>query len=349
MTKKTAQIEKVYRILGVISICAVLLLILVGGIVRATGSGMGCPDWPKCYGQWVPPTDVSQLPANYLEEFDVYGHGLEAFNAAKTWTEYVNRLIGVLIGFLVFATAIASFAYRKTNKKVFGFSVAAFLLTGFEGVLGALVVRLNLEGWSVTVHMFMAMVILLVLVAAVHSAFVQKREKFTADPVAAPQWVRLLGFGVLAITLLQIVFGSQVRENIDQVAILMDFGQREMWVSQLGGWFTAHRLFYMAVAAGISIWAIGLLKHFKKQQGIRWMAIAMVGGVFVEILLGIFLVKFDIPPVLQPLHLALSSLIFTLEITLLMQVFYLSKVAKEVASLRAGRKLSGGLRSNAMS
>lgn len=342
MNNKTAQLEKFYRIMGVISICAVLLLILVGGIVRATGSGMGCPDWPKCYGQWVPPTDVSQLPADYLERFDVYGHGIEAFNAAKTWTEYINRLLGVLIGFLVFGTAIASAVYRKTNKKVFWLSLAALFLTGLEGGLGAMVVRLNLEGWSVTVHMFMAMVILLVLLIAVHRAFVQKQDSESATHFSVPAWVRLLGIAVIAITLLQIVFGSQVRENVDQVALLMDFGQRETWVAQLGTMFSIHRLFYMVVAAGIAIWAIGLMKHFKGSKPIRWMVLGMVAGLFIEILFGILLVKMDIPPVLQPLHLTLSSFIFTLEITLLMQVYHLSKVAKSVA-------VPGHLPSNAMS
>ena len=108
--------------LSIATLVAVYLLILVGGVVRSTGSGMGCPDWPKCFNSWVPPTEVSQLPENYKEvyaqkraeknnRFTAYLKKLgfeglsnqvkndksilvEAdFNAAETWIEYVNRLI----------------------------------------------------------------------------------------------------------------------------------------------------------------------------------------------------------------------------------------------------------------
>ena len=58
---------------------------MVGGIVRAAGAGLGCP-FGTMYGLWIPPMHVSELPAG----FDV-----DSFNAFKTWTEYINRLIGV--------------------------------------------------------------------------------------------------------------------------------------------------------------------------------------------------------------------------------------------------------------
>ena len=84
--------------------CNTLKLILAGGIVRATGSGMGCPDWPKCFGRWIPPTEFSQLPSNYREIYGAKLKGEVEFNAVKTWIEYANRLLGVLVGFFVFGT-----------------------------------------------------------------------------------------------------------------------------------------------------------------------------------------------------------------------------------------------------
>ena len=108
-----------FRRIGIITIFAVYVVILMGGIVRASGAGMGCPDWPTCFGQWIPPTEESQLPANYHEIYAERGYENTQFNPVKTWTEYTNRLVGVSIGFLIFLTAWSSRIYLKTDKTIF--------------------------------------------------------------------------------------------------------------------------------------------------------------------------------------------------------------------------------------
>ncbi|MDO9139114.1 MAG: COX15/CtaA family protein, partial [Methylobacter sp.] len=112
-----------FRRLGVLTIFAVYFVILVGGIVRASGAGMGCPDWPTCFGQWVPPTDEAQLPANYHEIYAGRGYQDTQFNLVKTWTEYTNRLVGVSIGFLIMLSAWSSRIYLKTDKSIFYLAV----------------------------------------------------------------------------------------------------------------------------------------------------------------------------------------------------------------------------------
>src|SRR5438874_9910638 len=122
MTSSTSLINKKeqrFRRLALLTVIVIYLLILAGGIVRGTGSGMGCPDWPKCFGRWVPPTQVSQLPPNYQKIYGAKLKGEVEFNAVKTWIEYVNRLLGVLSGFFVFATLLASFFYLRRDKAIF--------------------------------------------------------------------------------------------------------------------------------------------------------------------------------------------------------------------------------------
>ena len=108
-----------FRRIGSITIFAVYFLILVGGIVRASGAGMGCPDWPTCFGQLIPPTTEAQLPANYHEIYAERGYSDTKFNPIKTWTEYLNRLAGVTIGFLIFLTLWYSRSYLKSDKVIF--------------------------------------------------------------------------------------------------------------------------------------------------------------------------------------------------------------------------------------
>src|SRR5688572_16961447 len=188
-----------FRKLSISTLVAVYILILVGGVVRSTGSGMGCPDWPKCFGRWTPPTSVSELPENYKASYVEYRHkknerfakyltafGFKEtadkilndesvkeeteFNPVKTWIEYLNRVVGVIIGFLIFAVFVYSIRYWKTEPKLTVMAFLSFILVGFQGWLGSIVVSTNLTPWTITVHMFLAMVIVAQLIYLVHAS-----------------------------------------------------------------------------------------------------------------------------------------------------------------------------------
>src|SRR6478752_2484021 len=150
----------IFRRFGIVNIIAIYLVILAGGVVRTTGSGMGCPDWPKCFGRWVPPTDKSQLPKDYLEVYKrkriakneklavtlrkfgftavadtIVSHPAAfietSFNPTKTWIEYLNRVAGASIGILIFLTLLFAFPLRKVDKTIVWLSFLAFVVVGF--------------------------------------------------------------------------------------------------------------------------------------------------------------------------------------------------------------------------
>ena len=115
------------------------LLILVGGLVRASGAGLGCPDWPRCFGSWIPPASAAALPP----QFDP-----AQFNPTLMWTEYMNRLLGVTVGFLILATAISAWRHHRHRPRILWTTIAAFLLVGYEGWLGGRVVAHELAPGS---------------------------------------------------------------------------------------------------------------------------------------------------------------------------------------------------------
>lgn len=299
--------DRRFRVLASVTVAAVYVLILVGGIVRATGSGMGCPDWPKCFGRWVPPTDESQLPADYQETYAHRGYGEARFNVAQTWTEYLNRLLGVVIGFLIFATLLASLRFWRHDRAVTWLSLAAFLLVGFQGWLGSVVVSTNLAPWMVTVHMIVALVIVALLLYALVRSQREELPLVRVERDAALAWGLVV---VLALSLVQIALGTQVREHVDELAALGL--ERQQWVGALGNAYLLHRgLALVVVTANFwLLWRVARVGALSSEAGAlrRW-ALAIPVLVLAEGAVGALLSWLAIPAVLQPIHLLLASLL----------------------------------------
>ncbi|MFN8394448.1 MAG: COX15/CtaA family protein [Bacteroidia bacterium] len=314
-SSKTASLELWYRRIARISIGAVLFLILVGGIVRSTGSGMGCPDWPKCFGLLVPPSRVEDIPQAFFEKHPQFE--AKTFNAFQTWTEYVNRLVGATIGLLMFLTTLLSLVFIKRDLRIFLLSLGAMLLTGFEAWLGKLVVDKNLEGGMVTLHMLVAMVIVAMLILS--NYLVAARHKLTGEtPKAGTSRLAWIGFGVIVFTIAQVLIGTQVRETVDGVA-LSGVTDRSLWL-QPSMWFTLHKVAWMVMAAVVALWIRTVLQQLSGNRMVRWLAWSVVGFMGLEIALGVILANMDLPPVAQPLHMLVANLIFAAEFSIWIHV-----------------------------
>jgi len=305
-----------FRKLGIATIIIVYLLVLAGGIVRSTGSGMGCPDWPKCFGMLIPPTEVSQLPTNYQQIYAGKLHGEVEFNVTKTWIEYANRLLGALTGIIVFATFLASFAFWKKDRTITILSFLGVILIGANGALGKYVVDSFLKPGIVTLHMMLAILVIFVLLYAIARAW---SKVITVEEVLKKQFLNKILILVLVLSTSQVLLGTQVREAIDKVIASPVFGyHRETWIEQMGLPFYIHRT-YSLLILGLHIYLIWQLRKNIQQQGIiyKFMQV-LVLVIIIEILSGTVMAYFGVPAYIQPIHLTLAIVSLGIQFVILL-------------------------------
>lgn len=327
-----------------ITIIAVYFLILVGGIVRSTGSGMGCPDWPKCFGSYIPPTSENELPEGYRETYaerriqknsrlaglvemlgfrgladDIRkGKNVEeahAFNFARTWTEYINRLVGVMVGILIIICTVLSYSYIHTKKSIFGLSVAALLLVIFQGWIGSLVVSTNLLPGMITFHMILAIGLIALLLNVRFKATKSKIESLAAHK---PYKVRRLLVVCMLLFFAQILMGTQVREAIDSLAMTLGEDQRFRWIENLGIIFYMHRSYSLILLVLHAYLIYRLTKSIKDFRTSKFLVWGLLGLVILEILTGAVLANFALPYLIQPVHLLFALMIFGIQYFLYM-------------------------------
>ena len=315
---------------------AIFLVILAGSLVRMTGSGMGCPDWPKCFGYYIPPTDVDQVlwkpgkdyfegqmivhndvlyesnadmtsattfsPSNWTEYTK---HSYAKFNAQHTWIEYVNRLAGALSGFFVLGLFVMTFLGRRKGRfkgvdVLFG--LALLFLLGFQAWLGKTVVDSNLAPLKITFHMFGALAIVALLLYMI-------RRAQPDHGTVLPSSVKTFGWIAFAMILIQIYLGTSVRQEVDAVVAQYDHQQRDLWMDIVDQTriFKIHRSFAWLILATVG-WFLWKSKSLGAwTTGHMWIA----GTLIAEVLAGVILAKLDIPALGQPTHLILACLLFS--------------------------------------
>jgi heme a synthase len=298
--------------LAKINVVLILLVILAGSIVRSTQSGMGCPDWPKCYGLFIPPTHIDQLPQNYKQIYAHQGIPAEDFDAVKTWIEYINRLLGAILGITVFLQLLSSLYHWKQDKTITLLSIAIFLLTGFQGWLGALVVASNLAPLKITIHMLMAMALLLL---GTHIAW---KPKIISDNVLNNRLSYFIGIGIIAV-IIQILLGTQVRQEIDQLAKALNYTQRDIWISNLSSIFSIHRSFAHVILLIHAYFLYVIFKSRPYQSSLKTISFSIGIILLLEISAGVILNYMDMPAYIQPVHLLLASILLCLDYILFLK------------------------------
>lgn len=333
--------------LNLVTIIVTLVLILAGGIVRSTGSGMGCPDWPKCFDQYIPPTAVDQLPKDYKEKYvvgriaknekfaklldrmgnkemaDSIRHDQtitvpETFNVAKTWTEYINRLTGAITGFFLLGLTVLSFIYKKTAKRIIILSILNLIVVGFQAWLGSIVVSTNLLAWVVTVHMLLALVILAILVYTYYYASSLHKEESVI--ISKVFWLKVLIACSILLTIIQVTLGTEVREAIDAFSKQLLYHHRDTWVRNVGEIFSYHRdLAIFVVVINVFVYQFVMNKFGGRATALR-LGNSIVLVLLIQIASGLLLSNFALPPFAQVIHLVFSTVLFTLQFYLYLLV-----------------------------
>ena len=325
--------KKQFTIASKASLVLVLLVILAGSLVRMTGSGMGCPDWPKCFGYFIPPTDISQIEwksntnfkkgiiikfderlifakedfksGNYIDLNnwnDYTKHDYSDFDPVKTWIEFLNRLVGVVAGLATLSMFFLSITLWNKKKTIFFISLATVLGMGFQAWLGKLVVDSNLAPYKITTHMLMALVIVSLLI---YSIFLIKGNIYNI--VVQNNSLKILIFLSVLISLIQITIGTQVREFVDIQYESFGPEKKEMWLTNPNFYFYFHRSF------SILVFLVNLILFYLAYRKKMYLGIIekIMFIIFLEIVVGIAMYYGDFPLLSQPIHLILATLLFS--------------------------------------
>lgn len=318
-----------------ITLVSVYLIFIAGTVVRMTGSGMGCPDWPKCFGHYIPPTEEAQILWHPKNKYDkgmiivhdkaLYSakqsftsglafdsthwepytqHDYATFNVFHTWTEYINRLTSVISGFVFIWLLYCALRYRKKSWVLTFWCFFAFFLMLFEAWMGKKVVDTVLKPKIITAHMVIGLFIIQILIGLLHKLRVQKSQTI----VFRKSFLILL-WAVLCCSLLQIATGTQVRQFVDEQIQLWGFGNKEMRLYQPNFNFYFHRSFTILVVL-LNFW---VFIRAKKNGLYSKIPLYVMMIIFVEALTGILMYYVEFPMGTQSIHFITGIIMFGLQ------------------------------------
>lgn len=276
---------RAYQRLAIAAALGTYLLIVLGGIVRVTGSGLGCPDWPTCHGQLLPPLEYTAI------------------------LEYTHRLVAALDSALILATAVGAWlAHRHEPQLTIPATLVPALLAA-QVLLGAVTVMLELPPFIVLAHLAIAMIILGIMVwLGVASGPVPALTAAGASLAGSIRGLSQLAMSTAALLFLLLMTGAYVRAAGASWAcdgfplcngqLLPAGGDRLIDIHLL------HRITAYTVAALLLI-TVAKAWGLRRQAPALGPAAAAVGiSALLQLLVGAAAVSTGVPALLRGLHLA---------------------------------------------
>ena len=275
---------------AVVSTILSYLLIFVGGLVRVSGSGMGCPDWPRCFGRWIPPTNIDQIPS-YIDA--------TSFNIVLAWIEYGNRFLGVLVGFSIIILNIIAIYYFRKELKLLISAILSLILVGANGGLGAIVVSSILNPFLVSLHMILALMLVSVLsYACIESYKLINVENFKDLQVNRSLSNSLIFFWILII--IEILLGTGIRTNLELVSIENPLLSKGELLNALDSYKYFHSFL------GFTLLFLSIYIHYQLRNNklyiAKFLGIFILGMIIVQIFLGEMMIFFELPQLTRLFH-----------------------------------------------
>jgi cytochrome c oxidase assembly protein subunit 15 len=280
----------------ILTTIATYFLIFMGGLVRVSGAGLGCPDWPRCFGRWIPPLSIQQLPPDIDPA---------TFNLTLAWIEYINRFFGVTVGILILIVAIWALARYRSEMRILIPAILAAILTAFQGWQGSHVVLSGLEPVIVSAHMVIALIIAgLMIYLSVQTYYRDRREKGEYANGA-----RLFAHLTIITALVQIIIGTQLRERVETIFAEFPLISSTKVIFETGWLVHFHAFLGLIVVVFAIITAHRLIS--RSPSSLIWQSgWTMVGLAILQLIFGAILFLAGIPSIARLLHMWTSTMLF---------------------------------------
>jgi heme o synthase len=303
-----------FQRLAAATVAAAFLLVVIGVVVRATDSGLACPNWPGCF------------PGQFLPSLDSDGH---------VWIEWLHRTVAAVIGFLILGLAVVAWLDHRDRRSILWPSFAAVLLVGFQAWLGGRTVQLGNTGESVTAHLAAAMALVGLLV------YLLVRSSYPARLVGSgSQRFTLLASFAAAAVFGVLLFGANVTAR-DAGLVFPDWplmnGSLVPAVpagnSEVAGMFAAHALHRYAAAVVLVILAAVTWVAWRRrseQPRLASLAVAILATYLVQVIVGALQITTGLAPWTQTLHVALGAIVWGGSVALAVAAYYEARIAAPV-------------------
>lgn len=296
-TEKADSAQRTFSRLSLTALISTILLIMVGSIVRVTGNGLGCPDWPLCYGQAIPPFYLS------------------------AWVEFLHRLFGAAVVLQVAALIFLSWRWYRPDKWIFRTAVFTTIVLSIQVVLGGIHVIYELPRWTGWVHTGVAMLVagaIAVWLAVSHQA-IRALGKRTANLLKGTRLVLWTSIAAGASYVLLLTGSLVTRTGASLVCPSFPNCGLEMVPDNLQSIVTiqmAHRFVAFVVAFTIILTLYYLLKNSRYDSGLRHFAWLLIGLLSLQFFLGISNVLLHLPMWSRVLHLGTGASIWAVMVIL---------------------------------